>query len=711
VTEWAPITWSEDALGEVVVALARAAGLSPTTVAPPAVPKDAVDGDPRVRHSFIESVAEYAGIEAEPVECTYGELRHVLGSISPALVRLRTANAHRYLAVLGSNERALQVLTPALHRVRVEPADVAGALTAEMERGPSQRVEAWLSVARVGPRRAVRARRELLGHFLSDRRVGDMWLLRADPGASFWRQLRRRGAPRRAMAFVAASLAQVTASVVGWALIGRGALDGMVEPGWLMAWALVAISAVPLQFVTAWSGGNLATDVAALLKQRLLSGALRLEPDAIRTRGSGHLLAMVSESEAIETAGLTGALTAAVALVQLASAAAVLSLGAGGALHVALLALWCAVIAAFAVRFHGARAQWTAQRFALTNAFVENVVGNRTRIAQQSPQEWHLLEDGMLDRYVALSRLMDAANSRLFALPARGWLMVGFLGLVPAVLAGRADPTHLAIAVGGILQAQAAFGSLIGSATALIGALVAWRSVGHLFHAAAAIPAPGLPEVSLERPRKPASSDSDLVLDVRGLSFRYRSGGHQVLRDCAMGLREGDRVLLEGRSGGGKSTLASLLVGLHSPEAGHILLRGLDRPTLGSIGWRRRVASAPQFHENHVLSASLAFNLLMGRSWPPSEDDRREADAICRQLGLGPMLDRMPSGLNQIVGETGWQLSHGERSRVFLARALLQRSDLLVLDETFGALDPLTLRGCVETVLERAPTMIVIAHP
>jgi ATP-binding cassette subfamily B protein len=201
------------------------------------------------------------------------------------------------------------------------------------------------------------------------------------------------------------------------------------------------------------------------------------------------------------------------------------------------------------------------------------------------------------------------------------------------------------------------------------------------------------------------------VLDVRGLSFRYRGAGRRVLDNCALRLHEGERILLEGRSGGGKSTFAGLLVGLHSPEVGHILLRGLDRPTLGAVGWRKRVASAPQFHENHILSASLAFNLLMGRAWPPSEDDRREAEAVCRQLGLGPLLDKMPSGLNQIVGETGWQLSHGERSRVFLARALLQRSDLLVLDETFGALDPLTLNGCVETVLQRAPTMIVIAHP
>jgi ABC-type transport system involved in cytochrome bd biosynthesis fused ATPase/permease subunit len=77
--------------------------------------------------------------------------------------------------------------------------------------------------------------------------------------------------------------------------------------------------------------------------------------------------------------------------------------------------------------------------------------------------------------------------------------------------------------------------------------------------------------------------------------------------------------------------------------------------------------------------------------------DPAEAEAICRALGLGPLLERMPAG-QQPVGETGWQLSHGERSRLYIARALLQGADLVILDESLAALDPETLRqalGCV----------------
>ena len=65
---------------------------------------------------------------------------------------------------------------------------------------------------------------------------------------------------------------------------------------------------------------------------------------------------------------------------------------------------------------------------------------------------------------------------------------------------------------------------------------------------------------------------------------------------------------------------------------------------------------------------TLAFNALMGRDWPPGPADLDRAERVCRALGLGPLLDRMPAGLNQMVGETGWQLSHGEKSRLYIAR-------------------------------------------
>jgi ATP-binding cassette subfamily B protein len=194
------------------------------------------------------------------------------------------------------------------------------------------------------------------------------------------------------------------------------------------------------------------------------------------------------------------------------------------------------------------------------------------------------------------------------------------------------------------------------------------------------------------------------------LVFGYRADAEPVLRGADLHIQSGERILLQGPSGGGKSTLAALLVGLRQPGRGLLLLNGLDRHTLGE-SWHRLATEAPQFHENHVLTGTLGFNLLMGRNWPASPAELQEAQTLCEELGLGPLIARMPAGLQQRVGETGWQLSHGERSRIFLARALLQQAPLTVLDESFAALDAQTLKRCLECALRRTQTLIVIAHP
>jgi ABC-type transport system involved in cytochrome bd biosynthesis fused ATPase/permease subunit len=183
-----------------------------------------------------------------------------------------------------------------------------------------------------------------------------------------------------------------------------------------------------------------------------------------------------------------------------------------------------------------------------------------------------------------------------------------------------------------------------------------------------------------------------------------------VLRGVDLTIHHGDRILLEGSSGGGKSTLAALLVGLRKPESGLLLLNGLDRPTLGD-NWQRLATEAPQFHENHILSGTLGFNLLMGRNWPASDEELLAARELCIELGLGPLLERMPAGMMQMVGETGWQLSHGERSRIFLARALLAgcaahraRRELRGARSRDAARMPeLRLRACPYTDGDRPP--------
>lgn len=263
----------------------------------------------------------------------------------------------------------------------------------------------------------------------------------------------------------------------------------------------------------------------------------------------------------------------------------------------------------------------------------------------------------------------------------------------------------MAILLGGILLAYSAFRKLAGSFADVAAAWVAWKRIRPLLDAASQV------EVAGEVASAGAVKAGQKVVEADRLTFRYRSTGSAALRGCSTVIRSGERILLEGPSGGGKSTFASLLCGLREPESGLLLANGLDLHILGAGKWRQMVAAAPQFHENHILTETLAFNLLMGRQWPPTAADMKDAEEVCRELGLGGLLDRMPSGLLQMVGEGGWQLSHGEKSRVYIARALLQRAKLVILDESFAALDPENLKVALECTQRRADTLMVIAHP
>jgi ATP-binding cassette subfamily B protein len=458
-----------------------------------------------------------------------------------------------------------------------------------------------------------------------------------------------------------------------------------------------------------WAQGVFAIDVGQVLKKRLLYGALRLEPEEIRNQGAGQHLGRVIESSAVGSLALAAGFSGIMAVVEIVIAAAVLSMGSGGLLHTLLLALWAGLTAAVVYRYYRQTITWTDNRLEMTHDLVERMVGHRTRLAQEEPRRWHDGEDEALERHLALSMGMDRTSLRLSVWLARGWMLVGLAGLAPAFVAGTGTAGLLAVGLGGVILASRALATFESSLASLSAAAVAWRQASLLFKAASR-PKPFTSPSFVTAPQQ-QSDESGSVIDADDVVFRYRDRGEPVLRGCSLEVRSGDRVLLEGPSGGGKSTLVSVLTGLREPESGLILLRGLDRQTIGADGWRRLVATAPQFQENHVLTGTFAFNLLMGRRWPAPNEDLAEAEEVCRDLGLGPLLDRMPAGLQQTVGETGWRLSHGEQSRLFIARALLQDADLVVLDESFAALDPESLELAMSSALRRSKSLLVVAHP
>jgi ATP-binding cassette subfamily B protein len=580
------------------------------------------------------------------------------------------------------------------------------ALCQEVEAPVARGVDRLLDEARVRGRRRQRTRQALLDSLLAGQRVAGCWLLRQPATAGFASQARAVRLPRLLLWLLGAHTCAYGLWVLSWWLLGGLSLAGRLDRGWLLAWLLLLLTLLPFRLLATAAGGSLAIRAGAILKRRLLAGALRLETDEVRHRGIGQLLGCVIESEVVESMALTGGFLGLTAAVELIVAGFILGAGAGSWLHVLLLLGTVLATVLLSVRYYRRRRGWTDERLVMTNNLVEGMVGHRTRLAQEAGDAWNEGEDQILERYLRTSGRLDRTAAALRVLVPRGWFLAGFLGLAPAFIAGGRSAVSLAIGVGGVVLAYRALTNLVDGLERLLAAGIAWEQILPFWRAASRPEPVGDPVFAVKQ-----VADRGPLLDVRDVGFRYRERGEPILRGVAVRIGPGERLLLEGSSGGGKSTLAALLAGSRTPSTGLLLLGGLDRETLGAGGWRRHVVLAPQFHENHVLIGTFAFNALMGRGWPPRPGDLEEAERVCRALDLGPVLDRMPAGLQQMVGETGWQLSHGEKSRLYIARALLQGADLILLDESFAALDPETLRHTLAYVLERAPTLLVIAHP
>ncbi|MBG0566063.1 ATP-binding cassette domain-containing protein [Actinoplanes aureus] len=472
-----------------------------------------------------------------------------------------------------------------------------------------------------------------------------------------------------------------------WIILGGATFAGELTGTVIAAWAVTMAAGLGCRAVTSHLQSALAVIAGARLRRRLLRGALGLDPAAVRREGTGHLLGRVLETESLEDLATGGALRGLAAAVELVLAAVLLTTALGPAVPV-LLTGWLVAAAVATARYTRRRMAWTTARLALGNDLAEKIAGHRTRAVQQDPEHRHDGERAALDAYTSLAASMDRGLTVLTVLIPRGWALTGTALLAASVAAGAAAPARAA----GALAVMFTYGAMAHLSTGLAGladARCAWAQLGPL-----------LP-VTTNEPPADAAVPETVTIKANGVGFHYPGRAHAALPPIDLRIDAGDRLVLEGPSGSGKSTLAALLAGTLEPTTGRLHLTSTTPGT---------VLAVPQADHNHLLLGPLAMNVLLGRAWPPEPADLRSAEEVCRAIGLGDLLDRMPAGMAQIIGETGWRLSEGERSLVFLARALLQGAPVLILDETFGALDPHTLDTALNAALDRTSTLVVVRH-
>lgn len=219
-----------------------------------------------------------------------------------------------------------------------------------------------------------------------------------------------------------------------------------------------------------------------------------------------------------------------------------------------------------------------------------------------------------------------------------------------------------------------------------------------------------LQEVLTERP-EPVLQATHAVprfrgtIEFRNVHFSY-AGRPPALAGLNLRISAGETIALTGENGAGKSTIAHLLLRLHEPAAGHILIDGIDIATCSLHGLRSQIGIVPQ----HVLlfNGTIGDNLGFGRSGA----DGRAIERAARAAQADAFISGLPQGYDTMIGDHGIRLSGGQRQRIALARALLKDPPILILDEATSMFDPDAeksfIQECHHSLAGR--TVILITH-
>lgn len=197
------------------------------------------------------------------------------------------------------------------------------------------------------------------------------------------------------------------------------------------------------------------------------------------------------------------------------------------------------------------------------------------------------------------------------------------------------------------------------------------------------------------------------VVEVKDVTFTYQGKEKPALRDVSFTIPEGKTLALVGRSGSGKSTIANLFTRFYDVDSGEIVLDGHDIKDYTLKNLRSQFALVSQ--NVHLFNDTIANNIAYAAEGEYTREQIEHAAKLAHALEF---TDRMPEGLDTMIGENGASLSGGQRQRIAIARALLRDAPVLILDEATSALDTESERAIQAALdeLQKDKTVLVIAH-
>jgi ATP-binding cassette subfamily B protein len=192
------------------------------------------------------------------------------------------------------------------------------------------------------------------------------------------------------------------------------------------------------------------------------------------------------------------------------------------------------------------------------------------------------------------------------------------------------------------------------------------------------------------------------------ISFRYGGNGDFILNQINLDIAKGSRIGFIGSTGGGKSTLLDIVMGLLQPTYGRLQIDGQTISPMNCRSWQSHIAHVPQviFLADGTIEENIAFGV------PKNQINHARVKWAAEQAQISLSIESWPEQYQTLVGERGIRLSGGQRQRIGIARALYKEADVIIFDEATSALDSETERDVIAAIeqLSQDITLLIIAH-